>query len=218
MSIKNFKLSRPITSYGKVQGLVAKAIRGNTFFINRQSIKDKVMLNVGCGPCPLDEFINLDYFWSPKIDICWDIVGKPYPLEDNSLEGIFTEHCLEHIPFESCLANLKEFYRMLKPNGTLRIVVPDGELYCDLYQQRKSNSGVQFPYGESEETGMISINRIFRIHGHLFIYDYETFELHLRNAGFSKIKKQKFRNGSDSRLLVDLEDRAIESLYVEAVK
>jgi predicted SAM-dependent methyltransferase len=107
---------------------------------------------------------------------------------------------------------------MLKPGGLVRIVVPDGELYCDLYQKRKQDRTVTMPYGESEATGMISINRIFRIHGHLFIYDYETMKLLLEKAGFSNVTKRSFRTGSDERLLIDQEARAVESLYVEAIK
>ena len=125
---------------------------------------------------------------------------------------------MEHIPFESTLANLKEFHRLLKPGGTVRIIVPDGEIYVDTYTKRRADPSVVMPYGEKEETGMISINRIFRNHGHLFIYDYETFAMLMRKAGFTNIKKQTFGQGNDKRLLIDRQERVVESLYVEAVK
>ena len=187
-------------------------------FIKDGRLKNKVLLNVGCGPFPDDNFINLDYAWTPQLDVCWDIVKKPYPFPDQSFEGIFTEHCLEHIPFDKCLENLKEFYRLLKPGGTVRIIVPDGEIYCDLYEKRKTDPSVTLPYGENEGTAMISINRIFRNHGHLFIYDFETFKYLLMQAGFTVINKEHFSTGNDQRLLIDRPERAIESLYVEAVK
>ena len=38
-------------------------------------------------------------------------------LEDNSLRGIYSEHCLEHIPVEKCRDNLREFFRILQPGG-----------------------------------------------------------------------------------------------------
>ncbi|HCN84102.1 MAG TPA: hypothetical protein DIT07_10865, partial [Sphingobacteriaceae bacterium] len=139
-------------------------------------------------------------------------------IKDESLEGIYTEHCLEHISYEKCLVNFKEFYRMLKKGGTVRVIVPDGEIYIDLYQQKKTNKNVSLPYGEDEATPMISINRIFRSHGHRFIYDYETMELLLKQAGFTTVKKEVFRNGNDNRLLIDSPERIIESLYLEAVK
>jgi predicted SAM-dependent methyltransferase len=218
INFKGMSSNRPLTSYSKVQIFISNIIRGKKAFIKWDNIKDKTLLNVGCGPFPKENFINLEYTWAPNIDICWNIVTKPYPLKDQSLEGIFTEHCLEHIPFESCVANLKEFYRLLRPGGIARIVVPDGEIYCDLYNRRKSDKSINMPYGEQEATGMISINRIFRGNDHLFIYDYETMRLLLEKAGFKNIEKQRFRKGADPRLLIDRKEREVESLYVEAIK
>lgn len=200
------------------KNIISSVIRGQAIFINKNRIKGKVLLNVGCGRFPKKDFINLDYRWFPKIDICWNIVKKKYPLPYDSLEGIFSEHCLEHIPFESCADNIKEYFKLLKTGGTLRIAVPDGEIYADKYQQRKSDPSVKLPYSDGEETGMISINRIFRSHGHQFIYDYETMKLLLERAGFRNISKRSYLEGNDKRLLIDRPDRALESLYVEAVK
>jgi len=39
----------------------------------------------------------------------------------------------------------------------------------------------------------------------------------LRNAGFADIRKESFRTGWDENLLIDSEERKVESLYVEAV-
>ena len=214
----NLSLDRSIFSYAKVQRVVGNLIRGKSSFIKKERVKDKVLLNIGCGPFGKEEFFNIDYEWRPGLDACWDITSKPYPVPDASLEGIFTEHCLEHIPYEKTFENLKEFYRMLKPGGTVRIIVPDGELYFDLYQARKTDPSVRLPYDDKEDTPMISVNRIFRSHGHLFIYDFETFRMNLEKIGFKNVKKETFRSGRDSRLLIDRPEREIESLYLEASK
>ena len=218
MPISTISFKRPITSYKKVHKLLSTIMRGHSLFINKKNISNKILLNVGCGENPLKEFVNLDYAWYPDIDICWDITRKKYPFADAKFEGIFTEHCFEHLTFEKVSENLKEFHRLLKPGGTVRIVVPDGQIYFDLYQKKKIDSSVVLPYGENEATPMISINRIFRDHGHLFIYDFETFALMLGEVGFKEIKKCSFREGRDKRLLIDKQERAVESLYVEASK
>lgn len=209
---------KSILEMDKVQKMISKIIRGRSLFIPTQRIKDKNLLNVGCGPEVAPEFINLDYFWHPRLDVCWDITRKPYPFADNSLDGIFTEHCLEHIPYEDGLKNMKEFYRMLRPGSVLRVVVPDAEIYLDLYQKKKAGFPVTLPYGESEPTAIYSINRIFREYGHQFIYDFETMKLLLQEAGFQNVKKLSYQEGNDPRLLVEHEERKIESLYVEATK
>jgi hypothetical protein len=52
-------------------------------------------LNAGCGPKPLSDFINLDWKWRPEIELCWDLT-KALPLKSGSLDGVYSEHCLEH--------------------------------------------------------------------------------------------------------------------------
>ena len=65
---------------------------------------------------------------------------------------------------------------------------------------------------------MISINRIFRSHGHQFIYDYDKLEFLLKEAGFKNVKRELFSTGNDDRLLIDSPERVIESVYLEAIK
>ena len=209
---------RKLTSYSKVQGWIGSVVRCRPAFNRTKKNGIAKLLNVGCGPYPKPEFINLDYTWNPNIDICWDITRKPYPLESGSLEGIYTEHCLEHIEFKDMKENLKEFYRLLKPGGVVRIVMPDGEIYLDIYQRRKQGSTELMPFEEGYISPMARINGIFRNHGHRFIYDFETMKRLMEEVGFKTIKKCSYRNGTDQRLLIDQEWRSPESLYVEAVK
>ena len=218
MAVSNFSFNRKLTSYARVQGFVSRILRGRAALNNTKKVQTHPLLNIGCGPYAKPGFINLDYFWHPQIDICWDITKLPFPLPDNSLEGVFTEHCLEHIEMNETLENMKEFYRLLKPGGVARIVVPDGELYCDIYQRRKQGSQELMPYEEGYISPMARINGIFRNHGHKFIYDFETMKKLLQQAGFTNIKKCSYRTGADQRLLVDQDWRANESLYVEAIK
>jgi predicted SAM-dependent methyltransferase len=213
-----FSFNRKITSYTKVQQYISKLIRCKSFFVNNQRIKSLKFLNVGCGPYPHQEFINLDYHWTPSIDICWDISRKPIPIPSDALEGIYTEHCLEHVTLSACEKSLSEFYRMLKPGGTLRIIVPDGEIYLTIYNRRKNGEQVEMPYEKGYITAMARVNGIFRNYGHQFIYDFETLEKMLLKTGFRNVKKENYGNGRDHRLLIDTDWRAVESLYVEASK
>ncbi len=213
-----FSFKRKITSYTKVQQFVSKLIRCKSIFVNKRSIRAFKFLNVGCGSNPQAGFINLDYHWTPSIDICWDITRKPYPIPNETLEGIYTEHCLEHVTLSACEINLQEFYRMLKPGGTLRIIVPDGEIYLAIYNRRKNGEQIDMPYEKGYITPMARVNGIFRNFGHKFIYDFETFEKLLIKEGFTNVKKEKYAKGRDHRLLIDTDWRAVESLYVEASK
>jgi predicted SAM-dependent methyltransferase len=147
-----------------------------------------------------------------------DITKKKYPVTDNSLIGIYSEHCIEHIPFKDFDKNVKEFYRMLKPGGVLRLVTPDGGIYIDIYERRKKGENIKMPYEDGFITPMARINGIFRNHGHQFIYDFETIKNVLEQNRFKDIKQESFRQGRDKNMLFDTEYRAIESLYVECTK
>jgi hypothetical protein len=129
--------------YSKVQRLVSCLVRNRQAQLWRLRISELTYLNAGCGPNVRAGFVNLDYQWRPGI-LCWDLITT-LPFSPGSLAGVYTEHCLEHVTMAQCRKALAEFKRILKPGGTLRVVVPDGELYLDLYQKAKGGA-VAFPY------------------------------------------------------------------------
>jgi predicted SAM-dependent methyltransferase len=219
-----FSIYRPLGSYLKVQHLYSRIIRGRSIQLRKIDLRSKQYLNVGCGGNIFENFINLDYQWRPNLDLCWDIT-RGIPLDDNSLAGIFTEHCLEHIPYAQVCEVLKDFGRMLRSGGTLRIVVPDAELYVDIYERQKAGEKIDFPNGSHSDnalgedvTPMMIVNRVFRDYGHQFAYDYKTLEVMLKRVGFVDIRQETFLSGRDKALLIDSKKRAHESLYVEASK
>lgn len=74
-------------------------------------------LDIGGGDHPLDGFVNIDRK-----------VGKEaFPLEyaDGSVDEIHASHVLEHFSYADAKEALKEWNRVLKPGGTLRVAVPD---------------------------------------------------------------------------------------------
>ena len=213
-----FSLKRGITDYAKVQALIARIIRGKKMFSKIRKAEELQYLDIGCGPNINPDFVNLDYQWKPNIDVVWDITKKELPFAPDTFKGIFTEHCFEHIPLEDFKKNAKIIFRILKPGVTFRFIVPDGELYLGVYNRKINGENVSMPYEEGYMSPMHRINGIFRNHGHLFIYDFQTVSLILEEAGFRDIKKEKYNSGRDAKLLKDTEWRSIESLYVEASK
>ena len=114
-------LGRPIEEYSKVQLIAGHVIRNRKWQLKNLN-SNKEYLNVGCGPNFDNKFINLDYEWRPGLDLCWDIT-KGIPLKSQSIKGIYTEHCLEHINFDKAQAVLLEFNRILKLGGIVRVIV-----------------------------------------------------------------------------------------------
>jgi predicted SAM-dependent methyltransferase len=194
-------------------------LRHNPLQIRSSTFRNRKYLNAGCGKRPCDGFINLDYTWQPGVNLLWDLRWR-LPFSDGSLSGIYTEHCLEHLPFDLVTIHvLPEFQRVLSQKGRLRLIVPDGELFLKLYSESRSCKGVAFPWrDENSISAMMHVNRCFRDFGHLYAYDFETLQYFLSKAGFTSVEHSSYKNGGDPALLLDSEERALESLYIEAIK
>jgi predicted SAM-dependent methyltransferase len=64
--------------------------------------------------------------------IRWDL-RKGIPFDATSFDGVYHSHFLEHIDPQYAPGLLKDCYRVLKPGGVLRVVVPDLELLAGEY-------------------------------------------------------------------------------------
>ena len=210
-----FSLRRGPLSYSKVRKLAGPVARAWPF---KRTPPRGAYLNIGAGPHARPDFFNLDYDYHPGIDLFWDL-ANPLKIADDHIGGIFSEHCLEHLPFETTQRALADFCRVMMPGAVIRISVPDAELYARAYSE-----GREMPFGDLERgrdplwTPMQSVNMAFYGHGHRFLYDFATLRRCLSAAGFVDIRKERLGSGRDPRLLVDQASRERESLYVEAQK
>src|SRR5687767_3201991 len=83
-------------------------------------------LNLGCGDRYISDWTNVDFVSQGKGVIAHNLIeGIPFP--DNSFDVVYHSHVLEHFTKQRGFLFIKECYRVLKPNGILRIVVPDLE-------------------------------------------------------------------------------------------
>jgi predicted SAM-dependent methyltransferase len=219
----NLHFNRPLTDYVKVRKAIGALVRNHRFFIDKKCIIGKDYLEIGCGPNTHAGFIHMDYAWRSHIDLCWDVT-KGIPLESETLAGVYTEHCLEHLPFAAVDQVLAECYRLLKPGGTIRIIVPDGQIYLSRYVEiMNGRTDVELPYASDDSykslySPIMSVNRIFRSHGHLFIHDFDILRQLLELNQFVDVKRESYGVGRDPKLLIDTASREVESLYVEASK
>lgn len=88
----------------------------------------KVRINLGCGFDYRPGWINVDKY-APKADKRFDIFRPPYPFKDQSVDYVFAEQILEHIPprigdEDGLLVVLEEIHRILRPGGLLSIGLP----------------------------------------------------------------------------------------------
>jgi predicted SAM-dependent methyltransferase len=169
-------------------------------------------LNLGCGENPKIGFDNADAprFRNKNREIFPINLKKRLPFTDLSYEGIFIEHTLEHFSPHDAFNLLNEIYRVLKINGKVRIVVPD----LDLYLSHIKVSNPEFAHYQS--TAEV-IYRLTQDWGHKSLYNFEIFDLLLREIGFKNVGRYEFMKGTEC-LLIDQILRKWESLYIEAEK
>jgi len=191
--------------------------------------QDNFFLNVGCGGSGVQGWVNLDLFPAPGVNCLWD-ARRSLPFQNESCEGIFTEHFLEHLePTVEAPTFMRECHRILKRGGKIRILVPDGEAYLKAYAQGGweglkqlrglCEDGKDPWFGHGYQTRMELINMVFR-QGvqHAFTYDFETLALRLTESGFKDVRNAKKCVSINARLRIDNLKRSQESLVVEAAK
>lgn len=181
---------------------------------------DNLKINVGHGPFRHEGWLNVDCHLSrKKTDIVCDL-RRRWPLPAGSAQYIFSEHVFEHFGYPDEIGHvMNECYRILKPGGVLRVIVPDAERYLRAYANNDKDF-VRLIGGESV-SGMSLVNTMMRESGfHRYAYDFFELEQVLKRAGFDSVSRSSLKASRHPELNLDLDDgqRDLISLYVEAVK
>ncbi|MDE5560241.1 MAG: methyltransferase domain-containing protein [Bacteroidaceae bacterium] len=87
-------------------------------------------LQIGCGTNLLAGWLNTDI--NPVKGAMYLNAARKFPLCDNSLDCIFSEHQMEHLSYYDGKTMLEECFRTLKSGGTLRITMPSLEFLAGL--------------------------------------------------------------------------------------
>ena len=99
-------------------------------------------LNLGCGYRFRPHWTNVDFTSTGPNVIAHNLIqGIPFP--DASFDVVYHSHVLEHLPKNSARLFIQECCRVLRPQGVLRVVVPDLEQItrCYLKALEKASSG-----------------------------------------------------------------------------
>lgn len=174
-------------------------------------------INIGCGNRTIDGWINIDIF-SDKDGVVTDDVSTLHTIEDQTVDVIYASHVLEHFGRHEIDDILKVWSRKIKPGGLLRIAVPDFEAVCKRYM---SHGNIQ------EVLGFLNGGQRNQYDYHKVNFDFAKLESHLKNAGFTDIKRYDWRLTEHSNVddysqsylpHMDKQNGMLMSLNVEAVK
>lgn len=147
-----------------------------------------VQLHLGCGKRHIPGFIHIDLANYPHIDYQTD-VSDLHMFEDASVDLVYASHVLEYSDRFEALDVLREWHRVLKPGGLLRVAVPDFEALVKVYQEYGDLSMILGPlYGrmESDPTSKALIY-------HRTVYDFRAFKKVLETTGFENVQRYDWR-------------------------
>jgi SAM-dependent methyltransferase len=174
-------------------------------------------LNWGCGTQPEPGWINSDRKAAPGIEISCDI-REGLPLAEGSIDYAVSIHALPEVPYPDLLPVLTELRRVLKPGGTLRLGLPNMEHAFDAYR-RGDRDWFLIPDDEMSSLGGKLITQLiwYGYSRTLFVPGFAE-EL-VRKAGFSEVHHLEIgTTASPYPDIVALDDRPLESFFVEAVR
>ena len=166
-------------------------------------------LNLGCGSNILAGWENHD----SDVDI-----RNPLPYEDESIDFIFIEHCVEHVTTPDAVRFFAECLRILNHEGTLRVAVPSGDKIYDLADEPYLKWHGQSGFGDGTRRG--AVRSILLDHGHLSAWNHSILEACLFAAGFEEEKIYCCDLGEleGHGKVIGEHNNAIETIVMEAVK
>jgi predicted SAM-dependent methyltransferase len=174
-------------------------------------------LNWGCGTNPVKGWINSDQKVGPGIDLSCDI-RNGLPLGNNSIDYIVSIHALEELPYPDLLPVLRKLRRVLKPNGTLRLSLPDLDKGIQAYL-RGDREYFLIPDDEVRSIGGKLIVQLIWYGYSRTLFTYDFIEELLHKAGFQSVSQCRHKETRSSYAdIIELDNREDESLFVESIK
>jgi predicted SAM-dependent methyltransferase len=137
----------------------------------------RVLLHLGCGGINAPGFVNVDGMSAPHIHIVGPIDDLGV-FADASVDLVYASHCLEHFSYHHVGAVLREWTRVLRPGGMLRIAVPDVALVVKRYQL-----GVPL----EELLGHLYGEQTYRFNFHYAGFDHALLKRHMEEAGVREV-------------------------------
>jgi SAM-dependent methyltransferase len=187
----------------------------------------KLYVQYGCGLSAPNEWMNFDVSFTLRLqkapiigtilksklnaifpdNVLYGDIVKGLPISDNSCDGLYCSHTLEHLSLNDFRQALVNSYKVLKRGGIFRCVVPDMENLARSYIQSLDNGDSQACINFVDYTllaikerprGLTGIlNAYFGNFQHLWMWDNLSLSAELKNVGFTEIRKCEFNDCED---------------------
>jgi predicted SAM-dependent methyltransferase len=135
-------------------------------------------------------------------------VTNQFPYSDNSFEGAFCSHVLEHIDRRFVPHLFAEVFRVLEPSGIFRVAVPSLELAIKSYQPNAPDACLNMIFESNHRSSKNT---------HKWMYSEESLTRIFRESGFVACGPQRYKSGRLPNLEA-IDNRPENSIYVEGEK
>lgn len=180
-------------------------------------------LHLGCWHRFIPGFIHIDLCDMPHIDYKTSI-DNLYMIEDESVDLIYSSHSFEYFDRIEAPKVLKEWKRVLKKGGKLRLAVPDFDKLIEVYKLTNNINTILGPlYGRME----INTPQGKKVLYHKTVYNFKSLKELLEENGFTDVQrydwKQTIHKDYDDHSQayyphMDKDNGILISLNVEAIK
>tara|TARA_B110000438_G_C15482275_1_gene507818 strand:- start:66 stop:647 length:582 start_codon:yes stop_codon:yes gene_type:complete len=148
----------------------------------------KIKLHLGCGKRFLKDFIHIDIDYHDHIDYQQDIKSLKI-FDDNTVDLIYSCGTFEYFDEFEAPIILKEWNRVLKPQGSIKLSVPDFDSIIKVYHSNGNNikgEGILGPlFGRID----ITVDNENKIMFHKTVYNYQSLSNLLISSNFENISK-----------------------------
>ena len=145
-----------------------------------QNPDGKILIHLGCGDIASPEFINVDARPAPHVHYVRDVTDLSI-FSDDYADLVYACHLLEHIHHRDLSKTLWEWRRILKPNGILRLSVPDFDALVNIYEKCGSNiDSIAIPLMGGQE---------YANNTHYSVFNLKYLSRLLKEDGFRSVKE-----------------------------
>jgi len=141
-------------------------------------------LHIGCGKKFIPGYKHLDVIDFDHVDFVCD-TRKLTMIEDASVSEIYACHILEHVERNEVGEVLREWNRVLKVGGVLRVAVPDFEAVVTEYQKNKNLQYFQ---------GLLYGGQTYDYNFHHVAFDETVLKKWLEETGFCSVYKYNWQD------------------------
>jgi len=141
-------------------------------------------LHIGCGKKYISGYKHLDVIDFEHVDFVCD-TRKLTMIEDESVSEIYACHILEHVERDEVVKVLREWNRVLRVGGVLRVAVPDFESVVAEYREKKELHRFQ---------GLLYGGQTYDYNFHHVAFDFTVLLTFLTEAGFSGVERYDWRD------------------------